>query len=253
MAEYIIVGGGIYGCAVAWELARRGADVRLLEARKIASGASGGLGERGVRANGRDLRELPLMRLAYDIWPTLNDEIGASAGYRRLGHLHLIEREEDLAAAPVQVWMQNKQGIISELLDAAALREREPGLSEDVIAAIYCPKDGVADHTATTRAMAQAARHQGALIQEDAPVTGLRIRDGRVISVEATVNGEKEIIPLGTGLNLAIECACRRLRRRQLGLATAGLAHAAAGHGIGSAPSSADDSPHRACASDTGD
>ena len=70
MADYVIVGGGIHGCAVAWELATRGADVLLLEAKSIASGASGGLGERGVRANGRDLRELPLMRLAYDIWPT---------------------------------------------------------------------------------------------------------------------------------------------------------------------------------------
>ena len=62
MADYIIVGGGIYGCTVAWQLAKRGADVLLLEANTIASGASGGLGERGVRANGRDLRELPLMR-----------------------------------------------------------------------------------------------------------------------------------------------------------------------------------------------
>ena len=49
MAEYVIVGGGIYGCAVAWELAKRGADVLLLEAKSIASGASGGLGEGGAR------------------------------------------------------------------------------------------------------------------------------------------------------------------------------------------------------------
>lgn len=158
MPDYVIVGGGIYGCAVAWQLAKRGADALLLEAKSIASGASGGLGERGVRANGRDLRELPLMRLAYDIWPTLQDEIGGFTGYRRLGHLHLIERAEDLAAAPAQVWLQNQQGIESHLLSAAQTRELEPNLSQDVIAAIYCPKDGVADHTATTRSMAEAAR-----------------------------------------------------------------------------------------------
>ena len=202
MADYVIVGGGIYGCAVAWELARRGNDVRLLEARRIASGASGGLGERGVRANGRDLRELPLMRLAYDIWPTLQEEIGGFTGYRRLGHLQLIEREEDLAAAPAQVWTQNQQGIESRLLDAAALRALEPGLSENVIAAIFCPRDGVADHSATTRALAQAAQHHGATIQEDAPVTGLRRRDDRVVAVEATISGEGAIIPVGEGLIL---------------------------------------------------
>ena len=99
MVDYVIVGGGIYGCTVAWELAKRGADVRLLEAKTIASGASGGLGERGVRANGRDGRELPLMRLAYDIWPTLHKEINGFTGYRRLGHLDMIEREEDLVTS----------------------------------------------------------------------------------------------------------------------------------------------------------
>ena len=59
--DFVIVGGGIYGCSVAWEIARRGGKVLLLEANTIAAGASGGQGKRGVRANGRDLRELPLL------------------------------------------------------------------------------------------------------------------------------------------------------------------------------------------------
>ena len=202
MAEYVIVGGGIYGCTVAWELAKRGADVLLLEATQIASGASGGLGERGVRANGRDLRELPLMRLAYDIWPTLHNEIGGYTGYRRLGHLHLIERENDLAAAAAQAWLQNQQGIESHLLGARELRELEPKLSENVIAAIYCPKDGVADHTATTRSMANAAREQGATIQENARVTGMTRRGERVVSLSADIDGEPVEISVGEKLIL---------------------------------------------------
>ena len=202
MADYVIVGGGIYGCTVAWELARRGADVLLLEAKTIASGASGGLGERGVRANGRDRRELPLMRLAYDIWPTLHERIGGFTGYRPLGHLHVIERESDLAAAPAQVWLQNQQGIESHLLEAAALRELEPHLSENVIAAIYCPNDGVADHTATTRSMANAAREQGAMIQENARVTGMSRRGERVVAISASIDGEPAEIPVSKQLIL---------------------------------------------------
>ncbi len=42
------------------------------------------------------------MRLAYDIWSSLHEEIGGFTGYRRLGHLDLIEREEDLAMAQAQ-------------------------------------------------------------------------------------------------------------------------------------------------------
>lgn len=202
MSDYLIVGGGIYGCAAAWQLAKRGASVRLLEARTIASGASGGLGERGVRANGRDLRELPLMRLVYDMWPSLHDDIGGETGYRRLGHLDLIERENDLARAPAQVWLQNRRGIKSELLGVGELRELEPNLSEKVIAAIYCPNDGVADHTQTTRSLARAAGAVGADIIEGARVTSMQLNEGRVRSVTAEVAGESVEFPVGQQLIL---------------------------------------------------
>ena len=213
VADYVIVGGGIYGCTVAWELAKAGEDALLLEAKSIASGASGGLGERGVRANGRDLRELPLMRLAYDIWPDLHEQIAGFTGYRRLGHLLLIEREVDLAGAAAQVWMQNQQGIESHLLDTGQLRELEPHISENVIAAaIYCPKDGVADHSATTRAMANAARQSGARIIENAPVTGLT-RQGDTCRPHPSDHRRRRHRNRGRQAgHPLVECACRRLR-----------------------------------------
>ena len=253
MADYIIVGGGIYGCTVAWQLAKRGADVLLLEANTIASGASGGLGERGVRANGRDLRELPLMRLAYDIWISLHADIGGFTGYRRLGHLDLIEREEDLARAPAQVWLQNQQGIESHLLDAAQLRELEPNLSESVIAAIYCPKDGVADHTATTRSMANAARAQGAAIQEHVSCHRLVATRAAGRQPQRGHPGRADRNPRRQAGYVAVERACRRLRRVAAWAAIADLAHAAAGHGTASRHSAADDPPHRPRPSHAGD
>ncbi len=218
VADYVIVGGGIYGCTVAWELAKAGEDALLLEAKSIASGASGGLGERGVRANGRDLRELPLMRLAYDIWPDLHEQIAGFTGYRRLGHQLLIERELDLAGAAAQVWMQNQNGIESHLLDAGQLRELEPLVSENVVAAIYCPKDGVADHTATTRAMANAARQSGARIIENAPVTGLTRRGERVVHIRATINGEDTEIEVGKQVILLSNAHAAGFARDNLGI-----------------------------------
>ena len=142
------------------------------------------------------------MRLAYEIWPTLGDAIGGYTGYRRLGHLQLIEREQDLAAAPAQVWLQNRLGIESHLLNAAELRELEPQLSEGVIGAIHCPKDGVADHTATTRAMAAAASAHGAKLHERSPATGMKLRDGKVVSVNALIDSESTEIPVGKAVVL---------------------------------------------------
>src|SRR5215467_7473946 len=167
--DYVVMGGGIYGCAAAWELARREASVIVLEARTIAAGASGGLGKRGVRACGRDPRELPLMRLTYDLWPALAGEIGAATGYERTGLLHLFEREPDgqdggWASAPARAWAQRQRGIVTEVLDRDAVNALEPGVCNTVIGALYCPDDGIADHTATTRGLAAAAARLGAEI-----------------------------------------------------------------------------------------
>lgn len=174
-----IVGGGIHGVATALELARRGLKVTLLEAREVASGASGGLGERGVRANGRDPRELPLMALAHSIWPRLADELGADTGYRRIGHLRLYETAHEAADAEVRAEIQTRCGVQSERLDAEATRALEPGVSDMVLGAVHCPADGVADHTATTLAYAEAAKVSGVEIQTGARVTRLDLNQGR--------------------------------------------------------------------------
>jgi len=198
--DYVIVGGGVYGCAVAWELARQDAEVLLLEAGQIASGASGGPGKRGVRANGRDIRELPLMRLAYEQWPTLQERLNHETGYERVGHLQVIERVRDQTGAPARAWMQNRQGIETELLDAAKLRELEPAINEDVLAALYCPKDGIADHTATTRGYASAAQRAGAIIRTDSAVRVIEQQNGRVTAVQTATEDriavEKALIVL---------------------------------------------------------
>jgi sarcosine oxidase subunit beta len=190
MADFVIVGGGVYGCGAAWELARRGAKVLLLEAKTIASGASGGPGKRGVRANGRDRRELPLMRLAYSLWPPLHKAIHADTGYAQTGHLMLIEREADYRTAHARLWLQNQQGIPTRLVEGAELCEREPHLSDQVKAALFCPHDGVADHTATTRGLADAARRLGAEIREATPVSGLE-RQGERVTAVFTAQGER--------------------------------------------------------------
>uniref|UniRef100_UPI000B7E6DD9 NAD(P)/FAD-dependent oxidoreductase n=1 Tax=Candidatus Entotheonella palauensis TaxID=93172 RepID=UPI000B7E6DD9 len=213
--DFIIVGGGVYGAGVAWELARRGAEVLVLEAGEIASGASGGLGKRGVRANGRDVRELPLMRAAYDLWPDLHERLGAPTGYERVGNLHLLERDLDLAGAGAQAWMQGQQGIATTLLSAEAVREMEPDLHSRIRGALYCPDDGVADHTATTRALAQAAQRHGAVIREHTQVTQLERSGDRIVAV---ITAQEERIEVGRTVLLLANTFVPDLLKTQFGV-----------------------------------
>jgi sarcosine oxidase subunit beta len=115
MSKHIIVGGGVYGAAVAWHLASRGEAVELIEAGTIASGASGGPGRRGVRANGRDYREIPLMVRARELWPGLHESLGTAPLYETTGQIQLFEREIDLAPAEARAVLQNRLGIESRV------------------------------------------------------------------------------------------------------------------------------------------
>src|SRR5210317_1306445 len=94
MPDFVIVGGGISGTAAAWELARAGHSVTLLEERRLAGMASGWtLG--GVRQSGRDPAELPLARAAVAAWGELDRQLEADVGYRRHGNLRLARTPEE--------------------------------------------------------------------------------------------------------------------------------------------------------------
>ncbi|MFT5508967.1 MAG: sarcosine oxidase subunit beta [Hyphomicrobiaceae bacterium] len=190
MAEYVIIGGGVYGSGVAYWLSQNGADVRLLEAKRIGNGASAGPGRRGTRANGRDLRELPLVRLAHEIWPTLHEHLEVPQFFERTGHLLLIEREQDIALCEARALLQNQYGTETHVLGAGQVHEMEPGLSQNIIGALHCPLDGASDHTAVTEAFANAARRAGAEISENTVAQRLEINGGRVDAV-VTSNGER--------------------------------------------------------------
>ncbi len=206
MVDCVIVGGGVYGVATAWELASRGMSVRVLESRTVAGAASGGPGRRGVRASMRDPRELPLMVEAYRRWPTLESELGFPAPYQQTGSLTLIERGQDLESAAARVRVQNGLGIDSRLLDRDALREAEPAVDDRVRAAIHCPGDGVAAHEITTLSFAAAAKRAGVDVDEQTAVESFERNGSRVTAVFAA-DGER----------IAVDRAC-------LLLANAGVA-----------------------------
>ena len=196
MAEFVIIGGGIYGAAVAFWLSQRGAGAHLQEARRIGNGASAGPGRRGTRANGRDVRELPLVRQSHEMWPTLHERLGVPPFFERSGHLMLIEREVDLQSCEARSLMQNQHGTQTHLLNGVQVRDREPGVSDQVIGALYCPLDGATDHTAATRAFADAAQRTGAIIQEDTKAARIEFEGDRATGV-ITAHGERIAIDRG--------------------------------------------------------
>ncbi|EMA56602.1 NAD(P)/FAD-dependent oxidoreductase [Halococcus thailandensis] len=203
--DQVVIGGGIYGAFVSWQLAKQEQDVILVERDSVASGASGGPGKRGVRAGGRDPRSLPLAKRSYQYWASLGEELGADIGYERIGQLEFIEHSvpeigpTSIESARSRVWLQRQHNITTKLLSAEEVTKMESNLSDRVIGAIYTPDDGIVDHTAATRGVAEAARREGADICNNTEITSVEqnqttddisevvTTDGDTIKVDGTV------------------------------------------------------------------
>ena len=139
------------------------------------------------------------MTVAYDVWPTLHEQLGAAQFYERVGQLIVLETAEQVAAAEAMGRAQTSLGIESRMIGAAELREMEPDLSEAMVGALFCPLDGVADHTATTKAYAAAAEANGVIVSEATSMVSADTANGRV---SAAITSEGERIAVERGLIL---------------------------------------------------
>ncbi len=202
-SEVVIVGGGIYGTSLAYQLAKAGRSVTLLEAGEIAGGASGGPGERGVRASGRDLRELPVCALAQQLWAEYQARIEGGVGYRRVGGLKIYDvsyghREHEVRGRmEATAMVQASLGTPSEVLSRDEALAREPELAPGILGAIWCPHDGVGDHSFATRQFAKEATKAGAVIRTGAKVAEIVQTRGAVTAVKLASG---ETVPVGSRL-----------------------------------------------------
>lgn len=184
--EVVVVGGGISGTATAYELARLGVKVTLVEQGTLASMASGWT-LAGVRQSGREAPELPLAMAAVERWGYLAEELGADLEYRRNGNLRLIIQEEQRPRFLTRIAQETAVGLpVHYLPDNQAVRDIAPALSETVLGASYCPTDGHANPTAAVQAFAAAAQRHGAAILTETRVDGIEVSGGKVRGVRTS-------------------------------------------------------------------
>ena len=138
--EVIVIGGGISGCAVAYYLAKRGAQVILLEKGQIADEASGRTWG-AVRRQGRQAAEVPLAIESLKLWDNLSEELGSETHFIRGGNLLLAVTDKELVEFEETVKITKELGLESDIVTWEKAQEIVPGLSGRFRGGMYSPGD----------------------------------------------------------------------------------------------------------------
>lgn len=229
-----IIGGGVIGLGLAWQLSVAGARVDLFEAGRLARAASHAAA--GMLATAAESPELDDELLAFcqasqAQWPAFGRAIEAASGIRldlrHDGILSVALDERDAAALRAQAERLSRHGIAVERLDAAALQTYQPGLSAAACAGVLFPGDGKVDNRRLGDALIELALKGGARLHADCPVTRLMPRGGRIGGVETpTGRVDADIVVIAAGAwsgrllePLGIDLPLRPLKGQMLALA----------------------------------
>jgi len=210
-SEVVVIGAGIVGAAIAYELVQRGVSVTVLDARGVGLGstqASAGMLVpyiEGVRRG--PMLDLAVASLAmYDEFvERVTRDSGVAVTYQRTGSLEVATEDESADQLKATASSLTAAGVACTLLDRQQAREAEPQLALDVIAGLLVPGHGFVVASDLSGAVTAAAIKHGANLRVPARVRRISIEDksidGRSIRVDLendTLTARQVVIAAGS-------------------------------------------------------
>ncbi len=188
-ADMLIIGGGVMGASIAYQLAKRhGGRIMLLERQALCNGTTGRSGSI-VRQHYSNEFTIRMAKASLAVFQHFDDLVGGDCGFITTGMLVMVD-EQGAEALQANVAMQQEQGINTKLINSEEISQVAAEYNgEGVALACYEPETGVADPMATTHCFAKRARDFGASIREGVTVTRILTQNGRVTGVQ-TSQGE---------------------------------------------------------------
>jgi sarcosine oxidase subunit beta len=186
-ADVVIVGGGIMGCALAYQLSKRNVDVLLLERETLGSQSTGKCAG-GVRQQFSSEGNVRLQQRSVAMLEHFEEEVGHPADFRQIGYLFVLTQPQQVEDFRHNMEMWHRVGLTdARWVDASEAARMVPILNvEDVLGCTFCPSDGIASPADVTSGYAAAARRHGARLKEGVAVTGIDVASGRVQGLRTT-------------------------------------------------------------------
>ena len=189
-AEVAVIGAGVIGLAIAWQLVRRGLSVAVFERAEAGTGTS--LASTGMLAaaaehepGGEDLLALALE--SQRLWPqfraNLEAETDGFIDYRCDGTLVVALGRDEVERLRFRYEHQRHAELDTSWLTGVETRALEPGLRPSVAAGILCGGDHQVDPRRLLPALVRALRRRGGQLFENSPVTSLEMSGGKISGV----------------------------------------------------------------------
>ncbi len=183
-ADIVIIGGGVVGCSIAYNLAKLGAkNIILLEKNTLASGATGRCGA-GIRQQFGTKMNCILARESIKIFENLSQELEYDIELNQGGYLILAYTEKEVNQFKKNVALEQSLNIKARFITVEEAKEIVPPLNtEDILAATFCPTDGHANPFKTNFAYAEAAERLGVKIYTFTEVKEIETENHKIVAV----------------------------------------------------------------------
>jgi glycine oxidase len=190
MEDVLIVGGGVIGLSLAWELARQGRAVQVIDRGELGREASwagaGILPPAAFKADDHPAEQLRGLacRLHGEWAERLARETGLDNGYRRCGGLYLARTAGERAALAAWAALLREDGVAMESLTADAVGQLEPGLAPGAgTTAVLAPGEAQLRNPWHLQALVAACQRAGVRLAPQTPAEELVVRDGELAEV----------------------------------------------------------------------
>jgi sarcosine oxidase, subunit beta len=182
-ADVVIIGAGIVGLTIAYELARAGMQRIVVFEAGTPGQQSTGRSTGGIRRQFGSELEIQLTEAALDFYKPMFADPGFDGRFERDGYLFLagVEQRDQLLSA----WhVQRSAGVPTEWLDRDAVLERYPFIDpSNLSGATWCAEDGFVDPWSIVQWLLQKCRSLGVVIRSQQPVREIDVVRGRVRAV----------------------------------------------------------------------
>ncbi len=182
-ADVVIVGGGVIGASILFNLGRLGVTDTVLVEKDVLGSGSTGRSQAICRMHYSNPVTATMAWESLGIFTNFDEAVGGESGFVETGYL-VVVKEEDSAGLAQNVAMQYGLGIDTMLVTAKDLKDIAPMVSvSDDESMAWEPRSGYADTYMVTTSYAKRAKEMGAEIVLRNPATEIEVSGGRIKAV----------------------------------------------------------------------